>query len=139
VVYQQGLVEHIGFLEQCASIYYRQPRNILLMPIVRKIRLSDNMRTNLRGKIRELFLCLLFHTCNEVFLQISYSEPIYSYNMKYKHLIMNKGILIIQLYYCLWGIFPSVTALACLFFHRRELAGDQRHGGRLLRMNKGGG
>jgi hypothetical protein len=56
VVYQWGLIQHIVLSEQCALTYYRQPRNKLLMPIVMKTKLSDNMRTNLRGKIRELFV-----------------------------------------------------------------------------------
>jgi hypothetical protein len=55
MVYQRGLVQHIVLPEQYALTYYRRPHNNLLMPIVRKTRLSDNMRTNLRGKIRELF------------------------------------------------------------------------------------
>jgi hypothetical protein len=56
MVYQWGLVQHIVLPEQCAPTYERQPHNNLLMPIVRKTRLYDHMRTNLRGKIRELFV-----------------------------------------------------------------------------------
>jgi hypothetical protein len=48
--------QHIVLPEQYALIYYRKPCNHVLMPIVRKTRLSDNMRTNLRGRIRELFV-----------------------------------------------------------------------------------
>jgi hypothetical protein len=46
--------------EKYAPTYYRQPRNILVMPMVRKSRLLDNMQTNLRDKIRELFVVYYF-------------------------------------------------------------------------------
>jgi hypothetical protein len=38
------------------SLIIRNVVTTLLMPIVRKTRLSDNMQTNLRGKIRELIV-----------------------------------------------------------------------------------
>jgi hypothetical protein len=60
MVYQRGLVQHIVLPEQCALTYYRQPRNRSVMPIVRKTRLSDNMRTSLRGKTRDLFVVYYF-------------------------------------------------------------------------------
>jgi hypothetical protein len=56
MVYQRSLVQHIVLPEQYALTYYRQPHNNLLMPIIRKTRLSNNMQTNLGGKIRELFV-----------------------------------------------------------------------------------
>jgi hypothetical protein len=43
MVYQWSLVQHIVLHEQYALTYYRQPHNILIMTIVRKTRLSDNM------------------------------------------------------------------------------------------------
>jgi hypothetical protein len=60
--YVKGVLYNILFSpEQYAPTYNREPRNILAMPVVRKIRLSDKKQTNLRGKIRELFLATIPH------------------------------------------------------------------------------
>jgi hypothetical protein len=77
VVCQWGLVQHIVLPEQHAPTYYRQSRKILLMPIVRKTRLSDNMQTNLQGKIRELF-DVYYSTCVIQFSYISHIRNQYA-------------------------------------------------------------
>jgi hypothetical protein len=60
-------VQHIVLPKQYAPTYHWQPCNNLLMPIVKNTRLSDNKQTNLRGKIRELFV-VYYSTCvNRVF------------------------------------------------------------------------
>jgi hypothetical protein len=77
MVYQQGLVQHIVLPQQYALTYYQQPCNNLLTPIVKKTRLTDNMRTNLRGKIRELFI-VYYSTCVIRFSSKSYIQNQYT-------------------------------------------------------------
>jgi hypothetical protein len=60
--YVKGVLYNILFSpEQYAPTYYREPHNILVMPIVRKIRLSNKKQINLRCKIKELFVATIPH------------------------------------------------------------------------------
>jgi hypothetical protein len=105
--------------EQYALTYYGQPRNNLLMPIVRKTRLTDNMRTNLKGKIRKLFVVYystrVIRSSSKSHIRNQYTVIALSININYEQ----KKYWIIQFYYCFWSIFPSILMLCCKILYRQ--------------------
>jgi hypothetical protein len=77
------------------------------MPIVRKIRLSDNMQTNLRDKSREFFV-VYYSTCVIRFSCKSHIRNQYTITALNINIWLWKEYEWYNLYYCLYGIFPSL-------------------------------
>jgi hypothetical protein len=100
MVYQRGLVQHIVLPEQCALTYYRQPRNRLLIPIVKKTRLSDNMQTSLRGKTMDLFVVyysirvIRFSSKSQIRNQYTVTEGNININYEQKDYLNNTTLLL---------------------------------------------
>jgi hypothetical protein len=101
MVYQRVLVQHIVLPKQYALTYYRQPRNNLLMPIVRKTRPSDNMWTNLRGKISALFVVYystrVIRFSSKSHIRNQYTVIAWNININYEQRNINNTTLLLPL------------------------------------------